>query len=110
MSFPLTQASGTDRIGVGIRAGFGDFPLDFGDVIGVCAFTGVPALADIQAWDTASKLARRMTSMGGAGVAVTDLWRAGDWTPGNDWTANAGGKVLVREGSPTLTKDTLVWD
>ena len=104
-----TPADAASRISVGLHYN-ATLPATSWDVIGLCAFTGVPTLANIQAWDTASKLARRMTSMGGTGVAVTDLWRAEDWSPGNDWTANVGGKVLVREGSPTRTKDTLIWE
>lgn len=104
-----TPATAADRISMGQRSDQ-TLPAAWASVVGLCAFTGVPTLANIQAWDTASRLARAMTSMGGAGVAVTDLWRAGDWTPSTDWTANVGGKVLVREGSPTLTTDTLIWE
>jgi len=105
-----TPATAAERASIGVVSPDSSAPLLWADVIGFSSGTGVPALADVQAWDTASKLARAMTPMGGAGVAVTDLWRAEDWSPGNDWTANVGGKVLVREGSPTRTTDTLIWE
>lgn len=105
-----TPASALDRISVGVSNAAAS-PASSFRIIGVMSGTGAPALADVQAWDAACQSANDIADIGGAGVTVTDRWRAsGNNPPAATWTADAGGKALALTGSLTAVSFTPAYE
>ena len=99
-----TAANNTDKTMIGIRSTSDIEPATDFRVLGATSFTGTPTAADVLAWYSATKAAKRVQLMGGTGVVVTDRWQAADNAGvAATWTDDVGGKVLTKTGSALVS-------